>query len=310
MRVAILGRTRSLLAAAKLIVAHGHDVPVVWTCPHAPDYDVTADDFEQFAKSIDAAFFNDVNINNDGPIELLRSFECDIALSVNWLTIMRQPVIESFPFGILNAHAGDLPRFRGNACPNWAIINNEPHVGLCIIQMSPELDAGPVVLRETFELGQGVYVGEVIAWLEDRMPPMLVQAAEGLFSGDLEGTPQPTDPALSLRAYPRRPSDCLIDWRQDAEQIHRLVRAVSSPYHGAFTTLEGARKVTIWRADVEPPDQPFLAIPGQVCRRTEKGPVIACGQGMLCLTDVEVEGEPDSHAAKAEIARSLRNRLI
>lgn len=310
MRLAVLGRTRNLLAAAKLAVARGHDVPVVWTCPHEPDYDVTADDFEQLATSIGAAFHNDVKVNNDDRVKLLRGFDCDIALSVNWLTVIRQPVIESFPFGILNAHAGDLPRFRGNACPNWAIINDEPHVGLCIIRMSPELDAGPVVLRETFELGQDIYVGDVMDWLEDRTPSMLVDAAEGLFAGDLEGTPQPADPTLSLRAYPRRPSDGLIDWRQDAEEIHRLVRAVSSPYHGAFTTLEGARKVTVWRAEVEPVDQPFLAIPGQVCRRGKKGPVIACGQGMLCLTEVEVEGGLKGEAAKAEIARSLRNRLI
>ena len=81
---------------------------------------------------------------------------------MNWLTMIAQSTLALFPWGVLNAHAGDLPRFRGNACPNWAILNGEPLVGLCIHEMIPELDAGPVLLRAHFPLSDDIYISDVI----------------------------------------------------------------------------------------------------------------------------------------------------
>ena len=310
MKIAIIGRTRWLLDAAVQVIRNGHTVPVVWTCPSEELYDVKEADFERFARDVGAEFINDVAINTEANVRRLASFECEIALSVNWLIVLGPAILGIFPLGVLNAHAGDLPRFQGNACPNWAIIAGEPHVGLCIHQMAPELDAGPVLVRDRFPLDDSVYIGDIYTWLEVRVPEMFAAAVDGLASGKLKAVPQPRDGDLTLRAYPRRPEDGHIDWSLPAQTILRLVRASSRPFSGAHTTLEGQRRVTIWRAELAVHPGRFLAIPGQVCYRIGNDPVIACSDGVVRLTDVDLEGCKGSDEAKLTIGRSLRSRLV
>lgn len=309
MKVAVIGRTRPLLEAARLLVDRGHALGVVWTCRTEEFYGVGGDDFRALAERAGAPFRDDLGIASAEALAWLRSLGCAGAVSMNWLTVLPQPLLDLFPLGVLNAHAGDLPRYRGNACPNWAILAGEPRVGLCVHRMTPQLDAGPVVLREHLPLGSDTYIGDVYGWLEERIPVMLADGLEGLAEGRLTPEPQPTDPSLALRVYPRRPEDGRIHWSQPADRIHRLVRASSRPFAGAFAFLEGGRRVTAWRADPFPPPEPFLAVPGQVCLMAGEDPVVACGAGMLRLTEVAVEGCADDAEAKRLIGCSLRNRL-
>ena len=266
MRVAVLGRSNLLLRTAQLLSDVGHEIGLVGTCRAEAFYRTDEAAFEAFAEEVGAAFFNDARINAPERIADLRRSGCEIGVSVNWLTVLREEACAAFPRGVLNAHAGDLPRFRGNACPNWAILMGEPHVGLCIHQMEPgELDSGAVFLRDRYPLDATTYIGDVYAWLERRIPEMFRETIERLERGTIEAIPQPTDPNAALRCHPRRPEDARIWWREDAETISRLVRASSQPFDGAYCFLEGERRVT----DLERPQSlcrrhPFLAIPGQV----------------------------------------------
>ena len=217
--------------------------------------------------------------------------------------------MDIFRHGVLNAHAGDLPRYRGNACPNWAILAGEPYCGLCIHQMVPELDAGPVVLRDRLPLSDNTYIGDVYSWLADRIPAMLAEAVDQLADGLVDAVPQPLDPALSMRCYPRKAEDSLIDWNWSSDAVLRMIRASSKPFAGAFTYLEGREKVIVWRAAQEVHSGDFLAVPGQVCFNLEGDPVIACGSGMLRLTEIEAPGAPNNVSAKKLVTRSNRNRL-
>ncbi|WP_448207942.1 methionyl-tRNA formyltransferase [Azospirillum sp. sgz302134] len=315
MRVAVIGRTRALLAAGERLLEHGHEIPVVWTCRAEAFYGVGPEDFAKLARRAGAAFFDDLAINTPGNVARLASFGCRAAISMNWLALLGPALLDAFPLGVFNAHAGDLPRYRGNACPNWAILNGEPHVGLCIHRMAEELDAGPVVVRDRFPLGPDTYIGDVYAWMDERIPQMFVMAIDGLENGTIEPQPQSDDPAAALRVYPRRPSDARIDWTAPAETILRLVRASSRPFDGAFTTLEGETRITVWRAQRTQHPGPFLAVPGQVCYGLDGDPVVACGDGVLRLTEVEASrgeasGMPGSDTAKPLILKSLRNRLL
>lgn len=309
MRIALLGRTGLLLDAGRLAHEKGHEIALVWTGKSEAHYKINEEDFADFAGDVGAEFSLDTAINSKPVLQRLQESACDIALSVNWRYIIKQPIIDCFKFGILNAHAGDLPRYRGNACPNWAILNGEKRVGLCVHKMTPELDAGPVILRDSFSLEDTTYIEEIEAWLEKRVPAMLVESVEGLVQGKLEGVSQAEGSVRALRTFPRRPEDSRIDWNWSVEKVMRMIRASSRPFEGAFTFLEGEKRVTLWKAQPYLYEGDFLAVPGQVCLVADGDPVIACKDGMIKLDDICVEGVSGCAEAKAIVTGSLRNRL-
>lgn len=309
MKIVILGRTECLLRTAKSLKASGHEIPLVCTAPSEQHYSATEKDFESFANTIGAGFFNTKNLKAPDCWNQLTSVGADIAISVNWPFILGDDVIRQFRLGVLNAHCGDLPRYRGNACPNWAILNGEESIGLCVHFMNAgEVDSGPVLVRRHLEMNREIYIQNVYDWTESCIPEMMCEAVDGLSNGTLTPTPQPDDPSLSLRCFPRKPEDGKIIWSDSAESIHRLIRATSHPLAGAFSFLDTGEKVVVWRAEPYELTGPIMAVPGQIMFRVENDPVVACGEGALRLTEVSMENRTDDEARK-EVGRSLRRRF-
>ena len=311
MKIALIGRTKWLIDAGKLLHKQGHEIVLVVTTHAESFYGTEEKDFSDFAKYVDAEFYKNIQLNSDDGLSCIRKSDAEIGVSVNWPSMLGKKVCEAFPHGILNAHAGDLPRYRGNACPNWAILNGEPHVGLCIhVMQYDKLDSGPVVCRDNFALNEDTYIGDVYKWLDHKIPELFLNAVDGLEKGNVNPEPQSDDPSLSLRCYPRRPEDSKIDWHQSSDQIHRLIRASSHPFSGAYTTLEGKERVTIWQAKPYSSPELFCAIPGQVMHIVDGDPVIACGSNALCLIEFSLEDMPSVKEARKRVTRSLRARLI
>lgn len=309
LKVGVLGRTEMLLGAARQIEADGHRIAIVATCKPSDHEQTSEREFEQLAAQAGAPFFRHRELYSAEALAILKALDCDVAVSMNWLTLIPAAVRNCFRLGVLNAHPGDLPRFKGNACPNWAIISGEARVGLTIHQMVEELDAGPIAIKRSFDLEPDRTIGEVYAWLRQEVPSAFREVVMAAATGSLDFTPQPDDPTLSLRCYPRRPEDARLDWSRPVAELLRLVRASGTPFGGAFTTLESKQKVTIWRASLHVSTEPFLATPGQVAHAVEGDPVIAGRDGYIRLLDIAMDGQPDGNAAKAAILRSLRSRL-
>lgn len=296
MRVGLIGRTHWLLDTAQLVLDRGHEIAFICTARSSPETPVGIAEFEAFALEHGIAFYSEPRISG---LEL----DADICLSVNWVTVLRQPFLDQFPHGVLNAHPGDLPRFRGNACLNWALLAGEPEAVLTVHRMVEELDAGPIGLKRRRPIAPQDDITTLYAWLDEVIPDALAEALDGVAAGTLEFQPQ--DPSIRpLRAYPRKPEDATIDWTDSAEGILRLVRASTHPFSGAQTRLESGQEITVHRARIHEPDHDFLAVPGQVCFAVDGNPVIATGEGMLELIELADDAE-----TKKAVLRSLRNRL-
>jgi len=308
MKFAALGRTRWLYDAIRCCVEHGHDLRLIGTCPAAPEYDVLPEHFESLARESGCPYFCDTTLHRPQYLALIAESEAEIAISVNWLTIIGEEVIDRFPHGVINAHAGDLPRYRGNACPNWAIIAGEEFVVVTLHQMTPELDAGPVLLQRRFPLDRETYIGDVYDFMDRNIPDMFATVLDGLENGSIEPHPQRVEEVTPLRCYPRRPEDSVLCWSEPAEHLARVVRASAEPFSGAFTYLEGER-LTVWRAHPERVLYDVLGIPGQVTeRRPTSGEVaVLTGKGFLVLEEVETERL--GRVPASEVIRSTRARL-
>jgi methionyl-tRNA formyltransferase len=297
MKVGLIGRTHWLLDAARVVQERGHEITFIWTAKAAAESRAGVSDFEAFAAEHGIPCYTDPRMS--GP-----DLSADICLSVNWVTVLRQPFLDQFRHGVFNAHPGDLPRFRGNACLNWAILEGESEAVLTVHQMVEELDAGPIALKRRRPIAPDDDITSLYAWLDEVIPAGLVEALDRVDAGTLELSPQ--DGSMRpLRAYPRKEADSRIDWHQSAERILRLVRASSRPFSGARALLESGRDITVYRARIHLPDHDFLAVPGQVCFALGGNPVIATGDGMLELVELA-----DDEADKRAILSSLRNRLL
>jgi methionyl-tRNA formyltransferase len=310
MKIAILGRTKILFDTAILLKEAGHEIVLVGTCKEAPEYTVTAEDFKKMAEEYGALFFYDSHINKPEIISLLKESMADIAVSVNWLNIIGAEAINTFQFGILNSHAGDLPRYRGNACPNWALLEGEGEIGVCVHFMEPNtLDSGDIINKRFFTTNRGTTIGEIYEWLYKTIPELFLEAITKLEKGTIKPEKQSLNSDDILRCYPRIPADSRIKWEKDAIYLERIVNVSSEPFSGAYT-FYNMQKLIIWKAYSKNHDIPSLAIPGQVMEiNSRSGEVIvACGRGGLVLQCVQIDNSVEK-VLPALIIKSARDRL-
>jgi len=309
MRVAAIGRTELLFDSILQLAKRGHRIVLIITSTTSQyQYGKNEDDFEKLARELGTDFLVCEKISSPQVHELIQKTAPDIAISVNWKTIIPQEILDLFPHGILNAHAGDLPRFKGNAVRNWALVSGEEDIALTIHKMSTGLDAGPVLLKKRCPIQEDTTIGDLYRFVETTVPLLFTEAVDGLENGAITLQEQPTDPGLSLRCYPRLPVDSEIDWKEPAEQIDRLVRASSEPFTGAYSFI-GTERITIWKAHVEIPEFGYLASPGQVVeRRTGTGEVaIATGEGFLVIEEAGTGAR--GRTKPSRLIRTLRTRL-
>lgn len=305
MKIAVIGRTEILYDTAFMLREAGHDIVCILTAKAAPEYTRVAADFEALARAWKIPFAQGTRIVEHQ--EILQTVRADIAVSLNYSGVIPEEITALFPLGILNAHGGDLPRYRGNACQAWAILNAETRIGLCIHKMiGGELDSGDIIARDYLNIDYTTKVTAAWQWMAARVPVLMLDAVNILARDpDFILERQSTNPRDVLRCYPRRPEDGRIDWQKPAVDVLRLINASNRPYAGAFCDYEG-QKLIIWDAELLGGGEQFCAIPGQVTLIGSGFIDVACAEGKLRLKEVELSGAllDPSHCIS-----SIRKRL-
>jgi UDP-4-amino-4-deoxy-L-arabinose formyltransferase/UDP-glucuronic acid dehydrogenase (UDP-4-keto-hexauronic acid decarboxylating) len=305
MKIAVIGRTEILYETACRLNASGHEIVCILTAKEAPEYTRGTEDFRKLAEQLSVPYASSAKIIDYR--DFLVASGADIAVSINYSGVIPSVITDLFPLGILNAHGGDLPRYRGNACQAWAILNGEEKIGLCIHRMiGDELDSGDILARTYLPIDINSTIGQAMDWIGRATPGLFVDALEQLRRDPgfiLER--QSKDSALALRCYPRRPADGRIDWRKPAVEVLRLINASGKPYSGAFCDFEG-QKLVVWRADLVEDDEVFCAVPGQITALGDGFVDVACGIGKVRIREAEVNGRSD---APRTWIQSIRKRL-
>jgi UDP-4-amino-4-deoxy-L-arabinose formyltransferase/UDP-glucuronic acid dehydrogenase (UDP-4-keto-hexauronic acid decarboxylating) len=306
MDFAAFGRTRWMHDAIVQAAAAGHRPVLIRTAAAAPEYGIDEKAFAALAESHGCSFFTDADLGSVARVDQARRSGAAVAISVNWPSVIGSEMRGAFAHGIVNAHAGDLPRYRGNACPNWAILAAEKKAYITLHRMADHIDDGPILLQRAMEIGEQTYVGDIYRFLDESIPSMFVELLDGLVAGTIRERRQPEDPALALRCFPRRESDSEIEWASPAEEIARLVHASAEPFSGAYTWLDG-RRVRIWRAHAMGLPYSWHGSPGQVVS-CEGGAIdVLCADGVLRVSELEIEGQGRGEAGR--FIRSTRARF-
>ncbi len=206
----------------------------------------------------------------------------DVMVVAAYGLILPQAVLDIPVKGALNIHASLLPRWRGAAPIQRALLAGDQVTGISIMQMEAGLDTGPVLLAESTQIGEDDTAGT----LHDRLAAMgarlIVEALDRLERGDL--TPKPQDDSLATYAPKLAKTEARIDWRLPAAELHRRVRAFN-PFPGCSSRVQDT-EIKLWRA--APADG--RGSPGEVLRADASGVVVACGQGALALTELQRPG--------------------
>jgi methionyl-tRNA formyltransferase len=301
-----------LAASAERLAAEGHRIVCVVACAPAPDYGGSVADFEQLAQRHSAPFLYSHALDSAEVVTLLYSARPDIGISAGWPSRIDERTRDLFPFGILNIHGGDLPRYRGNAPFAWAILQGEPHAGITVHLMDDGLDSGPVLCKVMVPLSADTYIGDLYARMEQEAPALFLRAVEGLETRTITPEPQ-TGPTLT--GFSRRPEDGRIQWGRGADDIARLVRCSSEPLAGAFARFDG-QLIRVWRARVQReatvtayPKPTRLAVPGQVLSVWDSSVSVHCGGSHEALLLDVVQMPNGDRQPAAAVLRSLRDRL-
>ena len=305
MRVAIIGRSEILFESISMIRRNGHEISAILTAREAPEYKKKQKDYRDLAESLKIPYAEgpEIKLHHD----FLLKTSSDIAVSLNYVGIIPQSIIDIFPLGILNVHGGDLPKYRGNACQAWAILNGEEKIGLCVHKMvGGELDTGDIIAKAYYSIDLDTSITKVWKWMSEKTPNLIIEALTNLQKNKsyiLEK--QNDDSSLNLRCYPRAPEDGRVNWEKSSVDIIRLINASNKPYAGAYCIFKGY-KMIIWEAKIVDDQENFSAIPGQVTSIKNKIVNVACGKGKISILKIEFKKEitePSKHI------KSLRSRL-
>jgi methionyl-tRNA formyltransferase len=223
----------------------------------------------------------------------LRVARPDLLLSFYYRRILPDEMLEDPPLGAFNMHGSLLPRFRGRAPVNWAILKGETKTGATLHRMRSRADTGEIVDQEEVPIGPDDTAIEVQRRVTAAAVAVLARRLDELKDGTAPAVPQ--DESKATRFGRRRPEDGRIDWSRPAREVHDLVRAVTHPFPGAFTDLFGG-KTFVWRTKL-----PGLAahdtFPGQV-RAEDDRLLVACGDDRYVeLLTVQPDGEPEMGGA-------------
>lgn len=240
---------------------------------------------KQLAIEHDIPVYQPLNFKDDKDKAQLVALNADLMIVAAYGIILPKPVLDTPKLGCINVHASLLPRWRGAAPINRAIIAGDSQTGITIMQMDVGLDTGDMLLKASCEISPE----DTFASLHDRLASLggeaLIDALEKLKQDQL--TPEKQDDSLSFYAAKLTKQEGNIDWQQDAKLIARQIRGLS-PWPSAFThSSQGVMK--IHSGQVSPILSP-TAQAGEIIEASKKGLVVATGEGSLLITEVQFAG--------------------
>jgi methionyl-tRNA formyltransferase len=231
------------------------------------------------------------NINDEQTIQLLSVMNLDLLLVIGWSQILSSAALATARIGAIGAHASLLPHNRGSAPINWAILRGEQTTGNTLIWLADNVDEGQIIDQIEFPISPYDTCETLYQKVAESNHIMIQRALPMLLAGECPGVPQPpSDEPLLAR---RRPADGLLDWRQSAVNVYNFIRALTRPYPGAFSFLDGRRWI-IQSAALLPGslecDVPGTVIGSVVSPVAEScGQVVACGSGYVLILEIEAD---------------------
>jgi methionyl-tRNA formyltransferase len=269
----------------------------VFTHTDDPEERIWFKSVAQLARTQTVPVYTPGNVNAPEWIERIRALRPDLIFSFYYRHLISQRILDLARLGSYNMHGSLLPKYRGRAPVNWAVLNGETETGATLHVMTKRADAGDIVDQERVSIGSEDTAQDVFNKVTAAARRVLERQIDNLLHGTAPRLAQ--DETAATYFGGRRPEDGRIDWRQEARAVCNLIRAVTHPYPGAFTEIDG-RRFYIWKA------RPASASgrPGEIIRTMPL--TVAAGGGSAEVAEWQWHGDPaphhdDTHALRANL---------
>ena len=302
MRIVFMGTPDFSVPVLTGIIGHGHEVVAVYTRAPKPagrGMEMKLSSIHALAQGFGIEVFTPKSLRTPEAAGVFRSHDADVAVVVAYGLILPEPILEAPRLGCLNLHASLLPRWRGAAPIQRAIMAGDAETGVMVMKMDAGLDTGPVAMAERLPIASDMTAGE----LHDRLSPLgadlMVRALSAQSRGGL--TFQPQAEAGVTYAHKIEKAEARIDWAKPARAVHDHIRGLS-PFPGAFFEGDfgrGPERIKVLHAQL----CGGTGAPGTLLADELS---VACGDGAVRLLDVQRAGKAPMPAT--EFLRGVRNR--
>ena len=290
-RILFFGYSEVGYECLDLLLARGDNVVALITHEDNPNEKIWFKTPAAAARAKGIPVFTPDNVNTPEWRERLAALQPDLILSVYYRHMIGTKILGMSRLGAFNLHGSLLPKYRGRAPINWAVLHGEPRIGMTLHRMVKAPDAGAVVDQEGVAIGPRDTAEQAFRKVLPCARTVVARQIDALLAGTAQETPQDESQATYFGG--RKPEDGRIAWTQTTTQIFNLIRAVADPYPGAFTDV-GAARLMVWWAE---PDTPMTRAlyaesnrPGEILSLAPL--VVAASDGALELTKVEWRGVP------------------
>jgi len=286
LRTIFMGTPDFAVPTLSALLGHGHEIVACYSRAPAPagrGMALRLSPVHQAAERFGIPVLTPSTLRTPEALDEFRSHQADVAIVVAYGMLLPKDILDVPPLGCLNLHASLLPRWRGAAPIQRAIMAGDPETGVAVMKMAEGLDTGPVGMVERLVIAPELNAGEAHEILARLGADLMVRALAALGRGGLSFREQSTEGVTYARKISN--DECKIDWSASAQTIHDHIRGLA-PFPGAYTMIDlgkGPERVKILRATITE----GAGAPGQIL---DDALTIACGNGALRLLDLQRAG--------------------
>ncbi|WP_303722535.1 methionyl-tRNA formyltransferase [Malonomonas rubra] len=286
-RTVFMGTPEFALDTLQGLIDFGLNMVGVYTQPDRPKgrgKKLAAPPVKELAQKYEIPVFQPQKLREPAVVEELKSLQPDLIVVVAYGQILPKAVLEIPQHGCINVHASLLPKYRGAAPINKAIVDGETETGVTTMYMDVGLDTGDMLIKRSCAIGENETAGQ----LHDRLAVLGREAMEETLKRICDGTlvAEKQDDELTCYASMMKKEDGLIDWNRPATTIHNLARGLD-PWPGAYTHLDGeVLKISVTRVEQE-----ISGKPGEIVAADKTGVRVACAEGGLVIDGLQLPGK-------------------
>ena len=288
MKIVFFGSAHFAVLALEALIKSRHELVCVVTQPDkhkGRHLHLAATEVKGTALGAKLRIFQPENVNSKESVKFLKSLEADLFVIAAYGQILSQELLDIPGIMPINIHASLLPRYRGAAPINWAIINGDKSSGVTIMFVTLKMDSGPLIMQKEIKIEDK----DTSVTLEEKLrfagAQLLVETLKIIDSRSYHLVEQ--DEYKVILAPKLKKEDGLIDWDTSAVNIHNQIRGVL-PWPGAYTRYRG-KMLKIFQADVLPVFPNHKPAPGEVVRADKDRIIVASGRGFLAIKELQLE---------------------